>query len=606
MLIPHHKIEEVLARADILAIVGRSVQLKKSGRSYKGNCPFHNEKSPSFYVTPERHMWKCFGCGAGGDAIAFLMRQSRKGFVDAVRDLAREVSVDLGGAEDPRAVERAQVKAANELAQQHFVANLADPVKGAIGRKYLADRQVSEEAVVKFGLGYAVAAWNDLGERIVREGALEPALKAGLVAPRPKTAGHYDLFRGRLMIPIRSPEGRTIAFGGRLLEGDQGPKYLNSRESALYIKGEVLFGLDQAREAIRRSGVAILVEGYFDVIGLHQVGVQNVVALSSTTLTEKQLDLLARHGAKELLLLLDGDVAGVKAVERLAGPILAHSVSARVAVLPEGQDPDDFANTHGPSGVADLLKTAVPLTEHLLQKALPQGASAPWEQKITALKALKPVLESMPASLERRLFVSRLATYLGVPELDVERSVGKGAGVQPVQAQVKAVVPTAKVAPPPEVHVGPAEELLCALLLADGTLFLAPGAEAIEEIRHLGVRALLEEGQQGEDLTEVFASMEPSLSKRIQRKRGEILARWPSEPNRREAVAHAAAQVRLLRVEERLVELKKEFARAAEAGLDSEEAITLGEERTRLVELRNRLTAQPDELGLDQPSPLAR
>ena len=600
MLIPHHKIEEVLARADIVAIVGRSVQLKKSGRSYKGNCPFHNEKSPSFYVTPERHMWKCFGCGAGGDAIAFLMRQSGKGFVDAVRDLAREVSVDLGGAEDPRAVERAQVKAANELAQQHFVQNLADPVKGAIGRKYLADRQVSEEAVAKFGLGYAVAAWNDLGERIVREGALEPALKAGLVAPRPKTAGHYDLFRGRLMIPIRSPEGRTIAFGGRLLEGDQGPKYLNSRESALYIKGEVLFGLDQAREAIRRSGVAILVEGYFDVIGLHQVGVQNVVALSSTTLTEKQLDLLARQGAKELLLLLDGDVAGVKAVERLAGPILAHSVSAKVAVLPEGQDPDDFANAHGPSGVADLIKTAVPLTEHLLQKALPQGASAPWEQKITALKALKPVLEAMPASLERRLFVSRLATYLGVPELDVEHSVGKGAGVQPTPTPAK---PTnvVKAAPLPEVHVGPAEELLCALLLADGSLFHAPGAEAVEEIRHLAVRALLEESQKGEELTEVFAAMEPGLAKRIQRKRGEILARWPSEPNRREAVANAAAQVRLLRVEERLVELKKEFARAAEAGLDSEEALTLGEERSRLVELRNRLTAQPDELGLDQP-----
>jgi len=586
MLIPHHKIEELLARADILAVVGRHVQLKKSGRSYKGCCPFHNEKTPSFYVTPEKRMWKCFGCGAGGDAIAFLIRQSGKGFVDVVRDLAREHSVDLGGAEDPRAKERGQIRAVNELAAQHYQANLLDAQKGALGRAYLTERKVSEEAIKRFGLGYALAGWNDLGDRIVREGALVPALKAGLLVPRPKASGHYDQFRGRLMIPIRSPEGRTIAFGGRLLEGDQGPKYLNSRESALYVKGEVLFGLDLAREAIRRSGIAILVEGYFDVIGLHQAGIQNVVALSSTTLTDRQLDLLARHGAKELLLLLDGDAAGAKAVHRLAGGILAHAVAAKVAILPEGQDPDDFANARGPAGVAELIASATPLTEHLLRVALPEGSAAPWEAKVAALKELKPVLEGMGPSLERKLFVTRLASYLGVGEADIERST------RAAQKPTLAVAPAAAPAPRPraEVLVSPAEELLCALLLADVGLMSAAGAESVEQIRHLGVRGLLELAGKGEDLGELWGSLEPSLAQRIQRKRGEILSRWPSEPNRREAVAHAARKIQLERVEERLKDLARELAEQP----SEEDLEMLREERSKLVELRERLKAPPE------------
>lgn len=605
MLIPHHKIEEVLARADILAIVGRHVSLKKSGRSYKGCCPFHNEKTPSFYVTPEKRMWKCFGCGAGGDAISFLTRHSGKGFVDVVRDLARELSVDLGGAEDPRAKERGQIRSANELAAQHYAQNLLDPAKGKLAREYLQGRKVTPEVMKSWGLGYAAASWNDLSDRIVREGALEAAMKAGLVAPRPKTAGHYDVFRGRLMIPIRSPEGRTIAFGGRLLEGDSGPKYLNSRESALYVKGEVLFGLDQAREAIRRSGTAILVEGYFDVIGLHQAGVQNVVALSSTTLTERQLDLLARHGAKELVLLLDGDVAGVKAVQRLAGPILAHAVSAKVAVLPEGQDPDDFANQRGPEGVAALLQGALPLTEHLLKQALPQGAQAAVEAKITALKELKPLLESMGPSLERKLFIGRMASYLGVSEADVDAAVGRARPPAPPQpaAAVQAPGPApVKAAPPKEVPVTPAEELLCALILADPALASAPGAEAVEEIRHGAVRGLIELAAKGDDVAELWGGLEPSLAKRIQRKRGEILTRWPSEPNRREAVTHAAREVRLHRVEERLSDLKKEFASLSEADPSSEDCRVLLEEQQRLRELRTRLTAPPEPEQSGGPS----
>ena len=602
MLIPHHKIEEILARADILAIVGRHVSLKKSGRSFKGCCPFHGEKTPSFYVTPERRMWKCFGCGAGGDAIAFLMRQSGRGFVDVVRDLAREMSVDLGGAEDPKAKERLALRSVNEVAAQHYAANLADEKKGALARKYLADRQVSEEMQKKFGMGYAIESWNDLGDRIVREGALEPALKAGLLVPRPKTAGHYDQFRGRLMIPIRSPEGRTIAFGGRQLEGEGGPKYLNSRESPLYVKGEVLFGLDLAREAIRRSGVAILVEGYFDVVGLHQAGVQNVVALSSTTLTDKQLDLLSRQGAKELVLLLDGDAAGAKAVHRLAGSILAHAVAAKVVVLPTGQDPDDFANQRGSAGVSELLAGAVPLTEHLLREALPQGSAAPWEAKVSALKELKPVLESMGPSLERKLFVGRLASYLGVSENDVLASVGRGKVAngttnQPPATNHSAEKPAPAPKPKPEAAVSPAEELLCALILADSGLAYADGAEAVEEIRHHGVRGLVELASKGEDLAEHWAAIDANLAKRIQRKRGEILTRWPNEANRREAVSHAARQVRLQRVEERLVELKHEFARAQEHDLSSEDTKLLLEEQQRLRELRTRLTAPLDPEG---------
>ncbi|HMK74374.1 MAG TPA: DNA primase, partial [Myxococcaceae bacterium] len=420
MLIPEHKIEEVLERIDLVALVGRQVELKKSGRSFKGRCPFHEEKTASFYVTPELRRFKCFGCQAGGDAIAFLQRSGGKSFVEAVRELAREAGVDLATAEDPAAQERQQLREVTALAQGFFQRQLWDPAEGRTAREALAARGVSEETARAFGLGWASADWTRLSDELVRRGVLGFGLQAGLVQRRPRAEGTYDTFRSRLMVPIRAPDGRTLAFGGRLLGSDQGPKYLNSRESRLYNKSEVLYALDVAQNEIRRQHSAVLVEGYFDAIALHQAGVKTAVALCSTALTPGHLEALRRAEARELLLLLDGDEAGRAAVERLAGPLLAAGTSTRVALLPDGEDPDTFARSQGPDAVRALLARARPLSEHLITTVLPGGASASFERKMEALARLKPLLAQLPAGLVRSALLGTLSRAFGLPAAELE------------------------------------------------------------------------------------------------------------------------------------------------------------------------------------------
>ncbi len=231
-MIPESKIEEIRERVDLVGLVQRhGVELKKSGRSYKGLCPFHQEKSPSFYVFPEGKRFKCFGCQAGGDAISFAQRLLGKTFLDTVRDLAKELGIDLESAVDPAMREKAQIKEATDFAAQRFQQHLWDPAVGHHAREYLRSRGLTEDVMKAFGLGWSPMAWTDLADKLREHGLLAFGEKAGLVSPRQKGDGYYDMFRGRLMIPIRSPEGRTIAFGGRLLEGDDGPKYLNSKDA---------------------------------------------------------------------------------------------------------------------------------------------------------------------------------------------------------------------------------------------------------------------------------------------------------------------------------------------------------------------------------------
>ena len=274
---------------DLLLFQLPGVELKKSGRSYKGLCPFHGEKSPSFYVWPDEKRFKCFGCQAGGDAISFVQRLMGKTFLDTVRDLAKELGVDIEGAVDPGMLEKQQVKDATDYAATHFAERLWDPVIGRHARDYLHSRGLTDDLIKSFGLGWAPLAWTELADQLRERGLLAFGEKAGLCSPRTKGEGYYDMFRGRVIIPIRSPEGRTIAFGGRLLEGDDGPKYLNSKENRLYNKSDILYATDQARDEIRKKKSAVLCEGYFDAIGMHQAGVKNAVALCSTALTPGHL-----------------------------------------------------------------------------------------------------------------------------------------------------------------------------------------------------------------------------------------------------------------------------------------------------------------------------
>ncbi|HLL54540.1 MAG TPA: DNA primase [Myxococcaceae bacterium] len=502
-MIPEHKIEEVRERVDIVALISRYVELKKAGRSYKGRCPFHQEKSPSFHVTPEMRRFKCFGCQAGGDAIAFVQRYLGKTFVDAVRDLAREAGVDIEAAQDPTAREKQELKEVTDVAFEHFKAKLADRDGGRRAREYVKSRGLTEEVAHAFGLGWAPLSWQDLTDVITKHGMLEWALRAGLVQQRARGDGYYDVFRGRLIIPIRAPEGRPIAFGGRLLEGEDGPKYLNSKESKLYNKSDTLYGMDLARDEIRRRKAAVLVEGYFDCIGMHQAGVKHAVALCSTALTPGHLALLGRCDAKELVLLLDGDEAGRKAVERLAGPLLAQGQATQVALLPEGEDPDTFARKVGVDGVLELLAQARPLTEHLFRTVLPQGKQASFEEKMKAVDRLKPLCAQLPVGLTRSAFFAALGDHSGLPAAELEATLkskpppARPPAVQP--APPRPGIPAARgpstgpstpppAKPKPERPPDPAEAAWVAALLIDPQLITRDTYRVADELQHPGLR----------------------------------------------------------------------------------------------------------------------
>jgi DNA primase len=595
MLIPEQKIVEVVERTDMVALVSRYVELKKSGRSWKGRCPFHQEKSASFYVWADSKRFKCFGCQAGGDAIAFVQRYLGKPFTDVVRDLAREAGVDLEAAVDPAAREKAQVKEATDLAYEHFKQCLWDPEKGAAARAYLASRGITEEQVKAFGLGWAPEGWTELADKLQRAGFTEHGLKAGLISPRSRGDGHYDMFRGRLIIPIRSPEGRVIAFGGRLLAAAEGPKYLNSRESRLYNKSETLYGLDMAREDIRRRKSAVLVEGYFDCIGLHQAGVRHAVALCSTALTPGHLAALQRAEAKELVLLLDGDEAGRKAVERLAGALLAGGTPTKVALLPEGEDPDTFARKAGVDGVQGLLSGARPLTEHLFQVALPGGAQAGFEEKMAGLERLRPVAALLPPGLHRSAFFSALGLHSGLPVRELEATLKSKTAPSPAPPAPSAVgagagrgVPAAPPPAPAERPPPNLEACYVAFLLESPGLKERDPWQGADDLRHPGLRALLARLGAGAPRAEALFEATPLVKAALDREARHVPE---AEPERERAFLRVCQKLAVGRIDERLADIAKEAAKVVGANELTEDLRRLQAERVELLELKKQVSA---------------
>jgi DNA primase len=588
--IAEHKIEEVRERADIVAVVSRYVELKKSGRSFKGRCPFHEEKTASFHVTPDLQRFHCFGCQVGGDAIAFLQRYLGKSFVDTVRDLARDVGVELESSQDPAFLERQQLKQVTDQAAEHFRAMLWDEERGKKAREYLEGRGVSAEFARAFGLGWASASWSELSDRLLKAGMLDWGLKAGLVQKRPTAEGYYDLFRGRLMIPIRSPEGRTIAFGGRLLEGSDGPKYLNSRESGLYRKSETLYGLDQAREEIRRRHSAVLVEGYFDCIGLHIAGVKNAVALCSTALTPGHLTALGRADAKDLYLLLDGDEAGRAAVERLGGSLLAAGVSAKVALLPEGEDPDTFARKQGADAVRAVLSAARPLSEHLLQSILPDGRAASFEEKMRALGRIKPIAAQIPVGLTRSAFLLALSSHCGLPAAELEVELKGKTHVlrpapkptQPHPAEGKPGGPT----PIPSRSPDPVEAAYVAALLRDPSLLGTDPFRAFDELSHPGLRAIVAELTAGQAPEEAVFDASDEVKGGVQESSRQLPA---DSAEVAKTFTLVARRLKLRRIDEQLLQIAKITGQVAGANELTDETRRLQAERIDLLALRKRV-----------------
>ena len=482
------KLQELRDRADIVAVVQRRVPLKKSGHDWKGLCPFHGEKTPSFYVVPDKKMFHCFGCGVSGDAIKFVMQLESMSFREAVERLAADAGVDLtppDPEEQRRSQRRAQLAEVNEKACTFYERVLWEHPKGEVAREHLRKRGITEDTARAWRLGYAPNLWDSLSKsHALKDVEAKLIEEAGLGVPRKKGPGLYDRFRGRLMIPIRE-SGRIVGFGGRLLEGQSDAKYLNSPDTPLYQKGLTLFALDRAREAVRREGVALFVEGYFDAIGLHQSGVQTAVATCGTALTEKQLELVTKAGARELVFIFDGDQAGIRAAQRASEIAAAAGAPARVLVPPDGEDPDETVLRVGVKGFREMIAAAQPSLEFLLDRALaqlPKGAAI--ELRVRAVDAVKGLVQAAPSELARDLYLDKVAEKIGA-SADVIRRALSG---KPAQ-QAARPTPAGKETQPLPLSVLKAELVIVATVLRRPELAEELSRSgAVGEFIHAGLR----------------------------------------------------------------------------------------------------------------------
>lgn len=423
--IPDETLETIRDRVDIAELVGRYVTLKRAGRSHKGLCPFHQEKTPSFTVNPDRGIFHCFGCQESGNAFAFLMRHENLTFPEAARILAAEVGVEIAESDGRDAGVTERIFAANDVAQRLFLESLAADV-GRGAREYLAGRGITTAQASKYGIGYAPPGWDVLVRALsLAEISAAQGEKAGLLKAR-QSGGHYDVFRERVTFPIQDVRGRVIGFGGRAL-GDGEPKYLNSPETPVFRKREGFYGFPSALEPIRRADRVVVVEGYFDQIALDRAGLPEAVATCGTALSEEHARNLRRR-TRNVVLLFDGDEAGRRAALRGLELLLPHGLRVRAAALPAGEDPDSLLASQGAESLRALVDDAPPALRLAIDLALANGAHSP-EGKADAVAALAPLIAKIPEPTERTAWAQQVALSVGGREGDVlatVRAVARG------------------------------------------------------------------------------------------------------------------------------------------------------------------------------------
>jgi DNA primase len=420
--IPDTTIHEIRSRADIVSLVSRYVELKQAGRNWKGLCPFHNEKTPSFNVNPDRQIFHCFGCQEGGDVLGFLMKHEGLTFPEAARQLASEHGIEIPEERDDRdAGLTTRIFEANALAQALYREALRTP-EGKAARAYLVSRGFDGESADAFGIGFAPARWDAVAERL-RDQRIPGAIgvQAGLLAERKSGKGEYDRLRGRLTFPIEDVRGRVIGFGGRALEPDQEPKYLNTPESPVFHKRQALYGYPSALESIRRAGRVILCEGYFDRIAFARAGMGEALATCGTALTEDHGAQLRRR-TREVVLVFDGDSAGQQATEKALAVLLPHGLRVRAALIPGGADPDDYLNKEGAEALQRLVDEAPDALELTIRNALRHGVATP-DQKADAVAHVAPLVSRVSDAVSRDEYVRRLALAVNASTSAVARVV---------------------------------------------------------------------------------------------------------------------------------------------------------------------------------------
>ena len=423
-LIPQDFIDDLVARADIIEVIGRRVQLKKAGREFKACCPFHEEKTPSFTVSPSKGFYHCFGCGAHGTAVGFLMEFDHMSFVEAIESLASSMGVDV-----PRNESDTPARRYDELfdlmsrVERFWQQGLRENQTAV---DYLKDRGIDGTTAKRFGLGYAVEGWSTVLDKFgTSTEAIERLLAAGLII-RKDNGGHYDRFRDRITFPIRDIRGRCIGFGGRAM-GDGEPKYLNSPETVLFHKGRELYGLYEARQALRQIERFVVVEGYMDVIALARHGIDFSVATLGTATTSDHLNRLFRL-TENIDFCFDGDRAGKQAAWRALEttlPDIREGRQVRFVFLPEGHDPDSFVNEHGSGAFMEALDGGIALSGYLISELALQVDEATVDGRARLAELAKPLIAKIPPGVYRELLIESLATRVGLPANKLENMLGR-------------------------------------------------------------------------------------------------------------------------------------------------------------------------------------
>ncbi|MCH7854021.1 MAG: DNA primase [Proteobacteria bacterium] len=423
--IPQHFIDDLIARADIVEVLGRRIQLKKAGREFKAVCPFHDEKTPSFTVSPAKGFYHCFGCGAHGTALGFLMDYDHMSFVDAVESLAGMIGIEVPHEEGQRPAQRFdELFELTQKVERHFQHELRDNDKAVA---YLKQRGIDGATAQRFGIGYAAAGWSRVLDKFGTSAEMiERLLAVGLII-RKDNGKHYDRFRDRIMFPIRDSRGRCIGFGGRVLGNDE-PKYLNSPETVLFHKGRELYGLYEARQALRHIDRLVVVEGYMDVVGLARNGIDFAVATLGTATTNDHLQRLFRL-TDYVIFCFDGDRAGRDAAWRALQntlPLIEEGRQVRFVFLPDKQDPDSFVRENGTAAFEQALQEGVALSDYLVRELSSGVDLASVDGRARLAELARPLLRLVPAGVYRELLLQTLAESVGLSAFKLEALLTAG------------------------------------------------------------------------------------------------------------------------------------------------------------------------------------
>jgi DNA primase len=574
-MIPDDQVEEVRSRADIVDVIGEFVSLKKAGREYKANCPFHDERTPSFYVVPEKGFFKCFGCGKSGDVFSFLMERQGMDFVEAVKHVAGRSGVEIREVQKDRDEDdpKRPLYEINGFARDWFRQQLEDPEGGRMAREYLEGRGVDAETAERFGLGYAPDEWRAFREAAAKHGLDEDLmLDLGLLGRSEKSPEAYDRFRRRVVFPIESLSGKVIGFGGRVLEGDRAdaPKYVNSPESPVYHKGLNLYGLSWARHAIRREECALVVEGYMDVVSLAAHGFEHVVAPLGTALTPEQASLLGRY-AKRVLLLFDSDTAGQKATFRAGDVLLEAGLHPAVVTLPEGEDPDTVVRGAGPDALRKHIDNAVDVLDRKLQILDERSHFSSIDRTRAALDRLLPTIRAAADPALRDIYVKTVSERTGVSRATIEQDLRSDVRRRPSATHHDAGRParaatgprSAAYRAPRQLRLRAERQLL--QVMVRGMEWVERAAELVssEDFEDPHHRAIFQALLDDPDLRAPPSSMDPETAKRFE----EVLASDPEEVSHGiDVFTKSVNRLRALGLRRRIEELQRRLEATGDEG----------------------------------------